>query len=173
MPCIGETAPKARTDRIVVRELGDEILIYDLDSYQATCLNAAAGRVWKLCNGQNTIRELTLALECMRSEYVIHEDPIAGEPNDDIVLKALDELMRANLLIDFDMPKVSRGPSRRRLLRNILGSAVTIPMVTTITVPTAMAMASCGGMKNDPCSSHFDCCPGFHCQSPPGKCRPD
>ena len=41
--------PKSRTDNLVVQEMNDEVLVYDLDSNKAVCLNETAAIVWKSC----------------------------------------------------------------------------------------------------------------------------
>ena len=54
--------PKAREEELVVRELGDETLVYDLKSHKAHCLNRTAALVWKSCDGRRTIREIAAAV---------------------------------------------------------------------------------------------------------------
>ncbi len=43
--------PVARHKNLIVKELPDETLIYDLDSDKAHCLNQTAALVWKNCDG--------------------------------------------------------------------------------------------------------------------------
>ena len=47
--------PRARTDRLVTRDLGDELLVYDLERHRAYCLNQMALQVFRLCDGETTI----------------------------------------------------------------------------------------------------------------------
>ena len=42
----------ARHDELVVQELPDEVLVYDLRKHKAHCLNQTAAFVWNHCNGQ-------------------------------------------------------------------------------------------------------------------------
>ncbi len=51
--------PLAREAKLVVRQLGDEILVYDLDRDNALCLNQTAAVVWKQCNGERSVVEIT------------------------------------------------------------------------------------------------------------------
>ena len=41
--------PRARTRRLVTRDLGDELLVYDLDRHKAYCLNQIAMQVFRHC----------------------------------------------------------------------------------------------------------------------------
>src|SRR5690242_1310727 len=50
--------PRARTDRLVTRDLGDELLVYDLERHKAYCLNHVAMQVFRLCDGETTIPDL-------------------------------------------------------------------------------------------------------------------
>jgi len=39
--------PLARKDQLIVKEVDDEVLVYDLKTDQAHCLNKTAALVWK------------------------------------------------------------------------------------------------------------------------------
>jgi len=54
--------PKARTEGIVVRELPEEVLVYDLERHAAVCLNRTAALVWKRCDGRASVGELSRSL---------------------------------------------------------------------------------------------------------------
>lgn len=54
--------PQARTDDLVINELSDEVLVYDLQRDKAHCLNAAAASVWKQCDGRTTVAEIARRL---------------------------------------------------------------------------------------------------------------
>ena len=51
--------PASRRQNIVVQELADEILIYDLLIDKAFCLNETAKLVFELCNGNRTMAEIS------------------------------------------------------------------------------------------------------------------
>ena len=53
--------PRARHDRLVVEQIGDEILIYDTVNNCAHTLNRTAALVWKLCDGKRTVKR-----DCVR-----------------------------------------------------------------------------------------------------------
>ena len=44
-------APKARKENLVVQESNGEVLIYDLDTNKAFCLNETSALVWQACDG--------------------------------------------------------------------------------------------------------------------------
>jgi len=55
--------PKARQDKLTVRELPDETLIYDHLAAKAHCLRQTAALVWKHCDGRTTVAELAGLLQ--------------------------------------------------------------------------------------------------------------
>ena len=50
--------PRMREQGLVVDDLPDEVLVYDLDRHQAHCLNRTAALVWRHCDGQTTVKEI-------------------------------------------------------------------------------------------------------------------
>lgn len=46
--------PLARTDKLTVRALPDETLVYDHQRHKAHCLNATAALVWQHCDGRTS-----------------------------------------------------------------------------------------------------------------------
>ena len=141
--------PQKRTDGLVVTELMDEVLVYDLERHRAHCLNRAAAIVFTNCDGTRTIGELAALLEREM-----------GAPVDsDFVWLALDRLGRAQLLRQrMKRPKETGGLSRRELVRRV-GIAALLPVVASIVAPTpAQAAATCvsdctGHPFGTPCSS--------------------
>ncbi len=166
--------PRARTEGIVVRELTDETLVYDLARHKAMCLNQTASLVWKSCDGQTDVARIAGRLRA--------ELPGPDVLREGVVWLALEMLGRENLLQErvkrptpaapsattssntTHPPHTARtttGMSRRDLMR-VLGvaAAVSLPLVTAIVAPTvAQAAASCipagGG-----CTSSVQCCAG-------------
>ena len=60
--------PLARKRGLVVRELPEEVLVYDLDTHKALCLNRTAALVWKCCDGQTGIEGMLRALRAETGE---------------------------------------------------------------------------------------------------------
>ncbi len=127
-------APQARKEGLVVQELHDEVLVYDLRTNQAHCLNKTAALVWKHSDGKTTAAEMASIL---RKEI--------GSPVDaQVVLLALDRLGRANLMDQQSSSERLDRVSRREVLRKIgWAAAVSLPLVTSITAPTAASAATC------------------------------
>ena len=156
--------PERRREGLVVRELPDEVLIYDQERHKAHCLNSTAAFVFKQCDGRTTVREIAARL------------PGALElPADEgLVWMALDRLGKAHLLETRVAPTDGARFSRRTLLRRLgVGAAALLPLVSSIVAPTpAEAAASCtnncsGKPNGTPCtiSGFFDDCAMHSCIS--------
>ena len=50
--------PKCRTKNLIVREMENEVLVYDLEGNCAVCLNQTSALIWKLCDGQTSPAEI-------------------------------------------------------------------------------------------------------------------
>lgn len=120
--------PLARASGLVVRQLPDEVVVYDKDSHQAHCLNRTAAAVFLHADGQRSLSEIAALV-----------GPGAGC---DTVRDALDQLAAAGLL---ESAPVDPGPSRREVLRRVgVGAVVLAPIVASLLVPTpAEAAATC------------------------------
>jgi hypothetical protein len=46
----------------VTRDLGDELLVYDLERHKAYCLNQVAMQVFRHCDGETTIADMALRI---------------------------------------------------------------------------------------------------------------
>ena len=115
--------PLARNEGIVVQDLDEETLAYDLVTHKAYCLNQAASLVYRACGAKSSFEELK-----RKHEFT-----------DEIIFLALDELKRANLL-EGDGPYVSpfAGMSRREAIRRFgLASMIALPAISSLVVPTA------------------------------------
>jgi hypothetical protein len=138
--------PRRRENDLLVRELSDETIVYDLTHDRAHCLNPTAAAVWRQCDGRTNVAQLAAML---RREW----NPAADE---NVVWLALGQLQKARLLqTRVHPPSGSPRVSRRAMIRN-LGIAAALPVVMTILAPTARAQASdtCTGMGT-PCSNHM------------------
>ena len=54
--------PIARKQGLVIQDLPDEVLVYDLDRDRAHCLNTTAAFVWQHCDGKSTVGEIAAKL---------------------------------------------------------------------------------------------------------------
>ena len=157
--------PLARRDGLVVKTVGDEVLVYDLERARAHSLDALAAAIWRQCDGRRPVAALAAAV---RAETGVPVTAAAVE-------YGLAALGRARLLAG-ERPVL--GPTRRQVLARI-GTAAAIPLVLSITAPTA-AQAQSGPVtptcnpEGAACTA-FNCCPGLFCfrLDPLGVCPPD
>ena len=157
--------PRPREDRLVVRDLPEETLVYDLENHRAHCLSPMAARVWRLCHRNRTAREIAAVL---RADGFVSAD-------EDAVWLALERLRKARLLLD-PVVRTGKAPNlaRRRMLMQSLRAASLAPFVTSILAPSPAQAASvscteakcesnnsanCSGCLNAPCSDE----PGERC----------
>jgi Coenzyme PQQ synthesis protein D (PqqD) len=154
--------PLARSEGLVIKELPDEVLVYDLDSDRAHCLNQTAAYVWQNCNGKNSAAEIARVVEAKLDSPV----------DEKIVWLALDQLGR-NHLLDYQpaRPRELMGMSRREMARALgLAAMVAVPVVTSIVAPTPAQAATCGG-TGSACTTGAECCSGL-CSTGPASCTP-
>jgi len=145
----------ARRKNVIVRQLRDELLVYDERTKKAHCLNDLAAAVWKLCDGTTTVSEMVRRLEKES------KSPVDVK----LVWTALVQLRKSGLLLgevpSFDDRSVI---SRRALARKMGVAAVTLalPVITSILVPTPAEAASCAQLLQS-CSATKPCCPSLQC----------
>lgn len=153
--------PRARAEGFVVRELPDEVLVYDLDTHKAVCLNSTAAAVWRLCDGRRTAADIRRSLEKSAGGHVPEE----------IVWLALEQFGRDKLLeARVPRPPALAGISRRDLIKRVgLAAAVALPAVASIVAPTKADAASCLP-QGAPCNESAQCCSGLVCVGDPGTC---
>jgi hypothetical protein len=149
--------PKARADQLIVKELPDETLVYDLRNDNAYCLNSTAALVWKSCNGENSIAEINLSLA--------KETRIAVD--EQIVWLALDQLARFDLLEKAPAtPAILAGLTRRQMMKTAGVAAVALPVIISIVAPTPAQAASNIGF-HQACCAGDTCSGGFTCKPHP------
>ncbi len=126
--------PTARKTGLVVQEVPDEVLVYDLDTNKAHCLNVTASTVWKSCNGTNSISDIASILEKTSGSKV----------SDQMVWLAIDQLSENNLL-EAKIKADFAGQTRREVLKKLgLATVVALPIVASLVAPkSAMAVGSC------------------------------
>ena len=155
--------PRARQDELVVEELRDETLVYDLERHKARCLNPTAALVWRHCDGQTSVAEVAALLE----------EQSATPADESVVWMALDRLSRAHLLSEpVTLPAEKARYSRRemlRTLRRVAGISLLLPVIESIVSPLAAAQASCISIAV--CGSFpISACGGAPICGDPGQC---
>lgn len=148
--------PIARTERLVVQDSVNEVLVYDLETDTAHCLNETAAFVWQNCDGKKSVNEIEILVTGKFGK-------VAGS---EFVWLALDSLKKSNLLQNSDTIGTNfDGLSRRQVIKRIgLSSMIVLPLVSSIIAPSAAAaqsgdLAICGGS-----------CVGMQCPSTCSTC---
>ncbi len=128
--------PPARQDELVVEELPDETLVYDLERHKAHCLNRTSALVWQQCDGRTTVAEVA---ELLEEQLDIPADQA-------VVWMALDRLGKVHLLNEkVTLPADRARYSRRemlRTLRRVAGISLLLPVIESIVSPLAAAQDS-------------------------------
>ena len=165
--------PSAREDHLVVRELLEETLVYDLETDRAHCLSPIAARVWRLCDGKRTVSDLASRLRAGGQT----------DANEDMVWIALERLGRSRLLRERPVrPGQPLNLARRRVVMRGLRAAGLLPFIISIVAPTASQAqsisctqakctsnngATCSGCLNARCSD----APGTRCTRAGNECN--
>lgn len=141
--------PIARTEDLIVQEMGPETLVFDRRTDVAHNLSPIASVVWALCDGKHDLEALVAAV----TEIETADAQVATEA-------ALAELGELGLLID--------GVSRRETMKKMAkfgAGAFAVPLVVSVMAPAA-AMAGSGQIAaNQTCttSPYDQCQPGLNC----------
>ena len=140
---------RARTSGLVVKGVGEELLVYDLARHRAHSLNRVAAAVWRACDGTRGVAALGQAASRESGQAVPAE----------AVRYALQSLGRAQLL---EGPVEEGGLTRREVIARLgTAAAVALPLVTTIIAPTAAQAQSpppCLKENEGVCATAAQCC---------------
>ena len=152
--------PTTRKTDIIVQEMNDEVLIYDLQIDKAYCLNETSATVYQLCDGSNSVADIKQAIGGKLKKPV-------GE---DLIWLALDQLKENNLLEKSNELEINfNGMSRREVIRKAgFASMIALPIISSLIAPTtanaASAAVSCSAASGRPngctCNGVNDCASG-------------
>lgn len=149
--------PKAKTSEILVQELENELLVYNLKTNKAFCLNETCGLVFQLCDGTKTVAEISQTLNKHLKQSV----------NQDLIWLALDSFKKDDLLEEGEQFAINfNGLTRRQVIKKVgIATMIALPMVSSVVAPNA-AMAASGGTVAlfGACSTNQECASG--------SCRP-
>ena len=154
--------PMARQNGLVVQEMPDEVLVYDLDANKAHCLNQSAAFVWKSCDGAKSVPDIVREFESNGR----------GKVTEDFVWLAIDQL-NENGLLDGGIAPRFQGQSRRQVLKTIgLASLVALPVIASLVAPqNAMGAVSCACANPGMCATRQACPSQTNCNLQ-GVCAP-
>lgn len=159
--------PIARDKDLIVQELPDEVLVYDLKTDKAHCLNPTAALIWKNCDGQKSVSQIAGLVE----------QELKSPVSEQVVTLGLEELAGYRLLKEETwVPLQETGLSRRQLIKRLgLTAAIGLPVIISITAPRAVEAATVDPCTADPraigCPCTFDGdCDSDNCNG--GICGP-
>lgn len=135
-------APRARQKGLVVRDLDEEIVVFDLERSEARLLNGTAALVWRHCDGETTISDL---VEILRAE-------LGRAADEQTVWHALLQLGKDQLLEQQVSRPAGAQMSRRQMMQRV-GVAMAAATVTSIAVGGVAHAASC----NPACKTNQVC----------------
>ena len=152
--------PRARRSGLLVRELPDEVLVYDRQAHRAHCLNRTAALVFRNADGSRTVDELVRLL----GDGAGHE----------LVAQTLAQLDQAGLLETRVEDELQPGMERRAAVRRMgIAAAILLPAVVSIVAPSpaeaaATCVANCAGQPvGTPCDH---CGGGVSCSTSTSSC---
>lgn len=124
--------PVSKSRDVVVQEVGDELLIYDLVTNRAFALNKTSAIVYRACDGETGFDDLKV-------DYAF---------TDDLIYLALDELKRNNLITGYETGRHFKGLTRREAVRRVgLASMIALPVISSLVAPiAAQSLSACNGL---------------------------
>lgn len=130
-----QVPPLARSEGLLLEQVGSETVVYDPETREAHCLSALAAAVFAECDGRTPVDRIA---ERAGSRM--------GEPINVQHVEAAIEQLEQRGLLSGPMPAVARsnGLSRRQLMHRTAGATAAlsaVPLVTSIVTP-AFAQAS-------------------------------
>ena len=126
--------PLSRQSDILVQDLDDELLIYDLRINKAFCLNQTSALVFQLSDGAKTTSEIS-ELMSQKLGVLVSED---------FVWLALQDLEKENLLgKSKELTDILANLSRREMVKKVgLASMATLPLISSVVAPSAVMAQS-------------------------------
>lgn len=119
--------PPAINSEMVTQPSGKELLLYNLKTNKAYCLNETATRIYLACDGKTSFEELKAQTDF----------------SDDLIFLALDDLKRETLIATDSV--YIEGVSRREMIKKVgLTTMATLPLITSLTAPKAVHAQSVG-----------------------------
>jgi hypothetical protein len=155
--------PVARTEGLVIETVGDETVVFDVDSKEAHCLKSLAAAVFMYADGSRTTSDIA-ELAAYRMGTPVTEAEVTD---------AVSQLGSRSLL---DQGPVvvhkSNGMSRRDALKRfgvVAGVAAATPLIATVSASAAPGDSKiptggcCGDTRSDTCTGGNPLCQSGHC----------
>jgi hypothetical protein len=149
--------PLLRTANLVVKELPQEILIYDLQKNKAFCLNETARLIMDQCDGKTSVDE---------AAGYLHRK-LKANVSEEMIWMVVEQLQNADFIEkDYEIPIQTTRVTRRKILQSAAALGIALPMITSLVAPTAAhAQSSCLQIEEE-CNieaSPSGCCTGLNC----------
>ena len=145
--------PKAKIN-ILVEELEEETLVYDLDRHRAHCLNTTAVFLLRAADGKRSVAELAR----------LTTEEVNAPVSEDVVFLGLERLGKANLM-EWDGPTgTPEGMTRRQAVRRLATVGILLPSVMTLVSPlpaqgaTSIAINDCSAATVGRCCTNGKFC---------------
>lgn len=154
--------PISRSNNIILQEIADEVLIYDLEVNKAFCLNETSAMIWQECNGKQSVTEISQKLSRKLKTNISKE----------IVWLAISQFKTDGLLKnDDEIGTPFDGLTRREVVKKIgFASMIALPTIASVVAPNAVqaqsAVCSCASTTANSrppgcsCSLDTQCCSG-------------
>ncbi|HKD06811.1 MAG TPA: PqqD family protein [Bryobacteraceae bacterium] len=143
--------PKARSGALVVHQIGNEVIVYDVPSQQMHKLSPAASVVWQHCDGHRSIGDLTS----------IAQQELGGACNEELVWSCLTQLKKLNLMRETGpRPQGAGRVSRRELIAGLSSGALLFPLSETVFAKDCNGSCTTSGSE---CVAGSDGCGGTGC----------
>jgi hypothetical protein len=131
----------------------EEILVYDMETNKAHCLNETAAFVWRACDGTNSVSDIKRLFDKKSGKTV----------DENLVWLAIDQLNESNLLAE-QIKADFNGQTRRQIIKKIgLAAVIAFPVVSSLVAPTAALAVGCSGVANGTACTGGACCAGTCC----------
>ena len=149
------TLPRVRTNGLVIKELPDETLIYDVETSTAFCLNLPAAVIMNACNGANTVEDAQTMLA----------QRLGSSVGTELIWNTIEEFRRRDLLAEATEPFAEKLVPRRTLLKQAAAFGAAVPVVMALVAPPALHAASTCLSQGQTCVPLQQpvCCPNLVC----------
>ena len=143
--------PTAKSENLLVEDVGGELLIYDTSTNRAHCLNESAAAIWRHCDGTRSVDKLANHLF----------PKLDASDSTQIVRVGLERLRRRRLIDGAASVGQPVDLSKRQMLRKVAilaaAAGVVAPLISSVVAPTPAAAFSClpSGAS---CESFAQCC---------------
>ncbi|MDD5543368.1 MAG: PqqD family protein [Acidobacteriia bacterium] len=161
--------PRSRKEGLVIEELKDETLVYELDRNKAHCLDQTAVWIWKQCDGKTSVSEIARRMQ----------KHLGSSVDEDVVWVGLKRLSKAGLLEERIQPPsgILEGRSRRDLLKKValVGGIGVLSILVPSAAQAASACVSCHNAIKNGVSEIGKCCknnPALICCQVHQCCQP-